>query len=342
MRIKLENSVRFFTILGLTVVYVGCSEDSQVPAIQQPEVTQFGAVSGIVSDAATGAPIPGALVALLDQRVEADDDGRYAFTHIQHSHALYLTVEATYYGTRMLDFALNTENLTMDVSLERLFGAVSGTITDTRTGNPVPGVSVGLLNQTVVTNSDGRYNFIRIPYSDGLHLTVKHADYQGKTHTFTLGVERLVLKFSLRPLTNTEAEIGEFLNRFSGLISSTDANNLEAIQNQFSEAYRAADDPITRFGVESGSIPADFNHVTPLVTALFEKYSVLEFRFHDIQVNAVHTRKISARLILDVISQKEPRLDMRRLTADCRMDFIKVESDWKIIFWQLFHVEVHL
>lgn len=339
---KYKSSFRLLTILSMTVAYVGCSEDSPVPTIQQPEATEFGAVSGNVTDAATGVPIPGALVTLLDQRVETDGDGRYVFTHIQHSDSLNLTVEATYYETKMLGFALNAENLTLDVSLERLFGAVSGTITDSRTGNPVPGVSVSLLDQTVETDSDGRYNFIQIPYSEGLMLTVKDADYQGKTHIFTLDVERLVLKIPLRPLTNTEAEIGEFLNKFSALIASTDANNLDAIQNQFSESYQAADDPITRFGVESGSIPADFNHVIPLVTALFEKYSVLEFQFHDIQVNVAHTREVSTRLILDVISQKEPRLDMRRLTADCRMDFSKVESGWKIIFWQLLHVEVHL
>ena len=242
----------------------------------------------------------------------------------------------------MPGFALNAEKLTMDVSLKRLFGAVSGTVTDTRTGNPIPGVSVSLMDQIAVTDSDGRYNFIQIPYSEGLNLIFKHADYEALSRTFALDVERFVLKIPLRPLTNAEAEIGEFLNRFSALIASTDANNLEAIQNQFSVSYRAADDPITRFGVESGSIPADFNHVIPLVTDLFEKYSVLEFQFHDIQVNVAHTREVSTRLILDVISQKEPKLDMRRLTADCRMDFSKMESGWKIIFWQLLHVEVQL
>ena len=59
--------------------------------------------------------------------------------HIQHSDSLNLTVEATHYETKMLGFTLNAENLTKDVSLKRLFGAVSGTVTDTRTGNPIPG-----------------------------------------------------------------------------------------------------------------------------------------------------------------------------------------------------------
>ena len=337
-----NSKFRILTILSMTVAYVACTEDSPAPTIQQPEATAFGDVSGVVIDAATGVPIPGALLTLLDRRVKSDDDGRYTFTHIQHSDSLSLTVEATHYETKMLGFTLNAENLTKDVSLKRLFGAVSGTVTDIRTGNPIPGASVGLAGRTEVTDSDGRYNFIQIPYSEGLNLTVNHADYQGISHTFALDVQRLVLKFPMRPLTNAEAEIGEFLNRFSALIASTDANNIEAIQNLFSEIYRAADDPITRFGVESGSIPADYNHVIPLVTNLFQEYSLLEFQFHDIEVNVVHTREVSARLILDVISQKEPHLDMDRITANCRMDFSKAESGWKIIFWQIFHIEVHL
>lgn len=339
---KIKNTYRLLTILSLTVAYVGCSENSPVPEIQPPETTGFGNVSGIISDAATGDSIPGARVSLLDQRVEADSDGRYVFTHIQHSDSFNLTVEAKHYDTKVRGFSFNAENLTLDVSLERLFGAVSGIVSDTRTGNPVPGVTVGLLDQLVTTDSNGRYNFIHIPYSEGLMLTASDADYQGSTHTFTLDVERMVLKIPLRPLTNTEAEIGEFLNGFSALIASTDVNNLEIIQNQFSESYRAADDPITRFGVESGSIPADYEHVIPLVTELFQKYSVLEFQFHDIHVNAAHAREVSTRLMLDVISQKEPQLDMGRLSADCRMDFSKESSYWRIIFWQLHHVEVHL
>ena len=339
---KFKNTHRILAIFSLAVSYFGCSDDPPAPKIQAPEAPEFGNVSGIVTEAATGNPIPGAQVFLLGQRMEADGDGRYVLTHIQHSDSLNLTVEAKHYETKMLGFSLNAENVSLDVALERLFGAVSGTITDTRTGNPVPGVSVSLLDRTVTTDSDGRYNFIQIPYSEGLMLTAKDADYQGETLTFTLDVERLVLKIPLRPLTNTEAEIGEFLNGFSALIASTDADNIGTIQNKFSETYRASDDPITRFGVESGSIPANYNHVIPLVTELFEKYSVIEFHFHDIQVNAVHAREVSTRLMLDVISQKELELDMRRLTANCRMDFSKEESGWRIIFWQLLHVEVHL
>ena len=342
MRMKCTNGSRLLTMLSLAVACLACSDDTPAPTVQQPEATEFGDVSGVITDAGTGNPIPGAIVTLLNQRVEADVEGRYVFASIRFSDTLNLFVEVAYYESRTRTIALNAENLTLDVSLKRLFGAVSGTITDTRTGNPIPGVTVTLLDRTVATDSDGRYNFIQIPYSEDLNLTVKDADYEGKTQTFTLNVERLVLKISLKPLTNPEAEIGEFFNDFSALIESTDVNNIEAIQNQFSETYQAADDPITRFGVASGSIPADFNHVIPIVTELFEKYSALEFQFHDIQVDVAHAREVSARLILDVLSQKEPRLDVRRLTAECQMDFSKEESGWKIVFWQLSHVDVQL
>lgn len=56
---KIKNTCRLLIILSLTVAYVGCSDESPVPKIQPPETTGFGNVSGIITDAATGDPIPG-------------------------------------------------------------------------------------------------------------------------------------------------------------------------------------------------------------------------------------------------------------------------------------------
>jgi hypothetical protein len=194
---KYHSRFRLLALLSLATAWGGCSDGTPATTIQQPEETTFGDVSGVIADAGTGNPIPGATVTLLNQRVEADNEGRYVFTRIRHSDTLNLTVEATHYESRTRTFVLNAENLTVDVSLNRLLGAVSGTVTDTRTGNPIPGALVTLLDQTVATDSDGRYNFIQIPYSEGLNLTVKDADYEGKTQTFTLNVERLALRISL-------------------------------------------------------------------------------------------------------------------------------------------------
>jgi hypothetical protein len=228
------------------------------------------------------------------------------------------------------------------VAEEPKFGAVSGIITYAGTANPIPGVVVNLLNQTVETGVDGRYVFTQIAYSDALNLTVNAPDYEPQTRTFALQIDRLFLDIALTPLTNPVAEIQQFFDTFSALVESRDMNNLKAIQAHFSEAYLAADDPVTRFGLATGVIPANFEKVIPSITALFEKYNRIKFEFHDIQMNVIHARKASTRLTLDVLTEKGPRPDRNNVTIECQIDFRKEDSDWKATFWQLFKVDVHL
>ncbi len=228
------------------------------------------------------------------------------------------------------------------VAEEPKFGAVSGVITDARTGNPIPGAVVSLFNQTVETGVDGRYAFTQIAYSDALNLTVKATDYEPQTQTFALKVDRLFLDIALMSLTNPEAEIQQFFDTLSALVESRNMNNLKALQAHFSEAYLAADDPVTRFGLATGVIPANFEKVIPSITALFEKYNRIKFEFHDLQMNVIHTRKASTRLKLDVLTEKGPRPDRNNVTIECQIDLRKEESGWKATFWQLFKVDVHL
>ena len=230
---------------------------------------------------------------------------------------------------------------------ERQLGAVSGIITDANTENPIPGVMVTLLDQTVEVDVmevgvNGRYVFTEIPHSEMLNLIVKAADYETHTRTFALNVEHLVLSISLKPLTDPEAEIRQFLDTLSALIESIDAENLEEIQAHFSEVYLASDDPVTRVGLGTGVIPGNFEKVIPSITKLFETFNGIQFNFNDIQVDITHTRKVSAQLNLDVITEKGPRPDRQQVTAECEIHFRKEESDWKAVFWKLFTVDIHL
>ena len=225
---------------------------------------------------------------------------------------------------------------------EPQFGAVSGTITDAKTGNPIPGADVRLLDQTVETGADGKYTFTQIAYSEALSLAVNAPDYAPQTLTFAFNVERLVQDIALIPLTNPEAEIRQFFDTLSALLESRDMKNLEAIQAHFAEDYWASDDPITRFGLATGVIPANFENVIPSIKALFEKYDVIQFKFHNIQVNVTHARKASTRLNLDIHSEKGPRPDKNDVGVECQIDFRKEGAEWKATFWQLFKVDIRL
>jgi hypothetical protein len=351
---KCQINRLFLLILIWAMTYFGCGEDSFSPSVQQAKVPQqkedlqkeedpqLGTVSGIITDATTGNPIPGATVHLLDQTVETGADGRYVFTQIGYAEALNLAVTDVDYEPKTHGFELSVEHLPLNISLIPNFGAVSGIITDATTGNSIPGVTVNLLNQTVETETDGRYIFTQIAYSEALSLTVVDADYKSKTQVFELRTDHFLLNIPLTPLTNPEAEIQQFLDSFSALIESMDMDNLEAIQAHFSETYLAGDDPVTRFGLATGVIPARFEEVIPSISKLFEKFDAIQFRFQNIQVDVTHSREASARLTLDVISEQGPRPDRKAITVECRMDFRKEGLKWKVVFWQLFKVEVLL
>ena len=248
------------------------------------------------------------------------------------------------FGLTIAIFACD-EDLPVDsvqVVDEPRFGAVSGKIIDAKTGNPIPNAVVTLLGQSVKTEGDGRYSFTPVDYADSLTLTVEATDYATQTCVFVLNVDHLGLDIPMPPLTNPDEEIRQFLNTLSTLIASMDAENIEAIQFHFSEIYAASDDPVTRFGLATNVIPANFDKVIGSITTLFEEFDLIQFQFLEIQVEVTHARKAAARLKLDIITEKGLRPDRKEIIAECQMDFRKEESDWKIVFWQLFEVDIRL
>lgn len=346
-------SMSLFLILIWVIAGLGCGEDSPSPSVEsgeeseqtpaaKEETPRSGTVSGIITDATTRNPIPGVAVSLLDQTVETGIDGRYVFTNISYSDNHNLTLININYQPKTERFELRTEQIVLDISLTPKFGAVSGVITDATTGHPIPGVTVNLLDRTIKTATDGRYNFTQVGYSEALSLTVTDIDYQPKTQNFELRTERGTLNIPLMPLTNPEAEIIQFLGVFSALIESMDMGKLGTIQGLFSETYLAGDNPVTLFGLATGVIPATFDGVIPAITKVFEEYDAVQFRFRKIQVDVTHAREVSARFTLDIISEKGPRPDRKEIIVECRMDFRKENSVWKIVFWQLFKVDVLL
>ena len=345
---KFQINLCFFLILIWVITSVGCGDDSSSPSVEPGEESeqtpaekapQFGTVSGIITDIKTGKPIQGVTVSLLDQKVETGIDGSYVFTEIRYSDSHKLIVRGIDHQPKMTPFKLRVEQVQLNISLDPKFGAVSGVILDGTTHNPIPGATVKLLDRTITTEANGKYNFIGVPYSENLSLMIIATDYQPKTESFELRIGRVGLNVSLTPLTNTEAEINQFLERFSALIESLDMSKLGTIQGLFSETYLASDDPVTLIGLAAGVIPATFGEVIPTITAVFEKYNALQFQFNKIQVEVTNSRQASARLTLHIISEQGPRPDRKEMIVDCQMDFRKEDSGWKIVFWQLFNIE---
>ena len=222
------------------------------------------------------------------------------------------------------------------------YGTVSGTVVDAGTGNRIPGSTVTLLGQSYETGVDGNYTFQGVLYEDVHTLTVTDPDYKPYSQPVVLNQERFVVDIVLTPLKDPVVEIQEFFDSFAALLESVDMENIEAIEALFSETYVAADDPATLFGVASGIIPENYADVVLAMTQLFQEYVSLQFLFQDIEMDITHARKAAATLQLDVNAEKGVERDLREIKASCKFEFRREERDWKIVYWQLFELDIRL
>jgi hypothetical protein len=222
------------------------------------------------------------------------------------------------------------------------YGTVSGTVTDAGTGNPIPGVLVTLFGKAILTGIDGVYTFQEVLYGDAHALVAEDMHYKPHNQTVALKQERLTVDIALTPLKDPVLEIQEFFDHFSDLLESVDMENIQAIQDHFSETYVAADDDATVFGVASGIIPENYEDVDPAVTQLFMEYTFLEFLFKDVEMDVTHAKKAAVTLRLDVNARKELEEDLREIKADCKFEFRREGPDWKIVYWQLLAIDIRL
>ena len=222
------------------------------------------------------------------------------------------------------------------------FGTISGTVTDAGTGNPIPGVVVTLLGRAVKTGIDGVYTFEYVLYGDMHALVVEDMHYKPHNEIIAFKQQRLIVDVALTPLKDPGLELQEFFDSFADLLESVDMENIEAIQALFSETYAAADDDATVFGVASGIIPENYEDVVPAMTQLFMEYTFLEFLFKDMGMDIAHAKKAAVTLRLDVNARKELEEDLREIKADCKFEFRREGTDWKIVYWQLLAIDIRL
>ena len=93
------------------------AEDPIEPEPEKPVVLEYGTVSGTVTDAGTGNPIPGATVKLLGASVETGAEGVYTFQGVVYGDAHPLIVEDVDYKPYNQPIGLNQERLIVDVAL---------------------------------------------------------------------------------------------------------------------------------------------------------------------------------------------------------------------------------
>ncbi|HCJ09660.1 MAG TPA: hypothetical protein DHW14_00640 [Clostridiales bacterium] len=152
------------TLRAVATDLVGLTAESTV----RVTVRNTGAVSGRVTDRASGLPLAGAAVTLLSgpllpvATTTTDEDGLYSFDDVLTGSYL-VRASAAGYGVEAVG-AVVEAGLTagVDLALEPQPGAVSGTVRAAGTGRPLAGATVravheGVLAAEGVTDAAGRY-----------------------------------------------------------------------------------------------------------------------------------------------------------------------------------------
>lgn len=142
-----------------------------------------GSISGNISDSLTTNPIEGALVNVFDSDIlvgftKTDVNGNYSIPSL--TPAFYTVVaSADNFQTQAVGATvLSNVTTTVSLALDPLGGTIAGVVTDSSTGNPIPGASIQVFKDltvivSVLTDPNGTYSVTDI--SPGNYSVVANA-----------------------------------------------------------------------------------------------------------------------------------------------------------------------
>ena len=159
----------------------------------------LGIIEGTVTDSSTGDPIEGATVTANGYSNITDAEGRYS---IEVPPGTYnVTASATKYvsQSKTATVTSNTKT-TLDFALTPLNGTISGTVTDSSTGDPIAGATVTINGISVSTGTDGTYS-IEVPPGT-YNVTVSADGYEDSSNTdiTVVAEETTPVDFELTPI----------------------------------------------------------------------------------------------------------------------------------------------
>lgn len=153
---KTNHLIKLAALLVLCYVMVGCGKE-----------TKLGSIFGTVTDYVTGDPVSNANVRLNPggETTLTGSDGSYQFNDVANGN-YSLSLSKNGYVDLDDDYVIEIENgnsVHRDLRLKQeVFGAISGTVVDLETGEPIAGALVTLSpgGMNIYTGDDGRFEFL--------------------------------------------------------------------------------------------------------------------------------------------------------------------------------------
>lgn len=152
-----------------------------------------GTITGAVTNAQTGTPLPGVLVEALDNRnsilasATTDAAGSYTIASLSPATNDRLRLSADTFVAQVIGFSIAAgQTKTVNAALSPVAGALSGTITDAVTGAPLAGTSIrvftseGITLQTTSTAADGSYTIPSLA-PGSYSIVIAEEGYAGQT-----------------------------------------------------------------------------------------------------------------------------------------------------------------
>ncbi|MBD3183850.1 hypothetical protein GF312_16315 [Candidatus Poribacteria bacterium] len=222
---------------------------------------------------------------------------------------------------------------------EIIYGSIQGIVTDTETKEPIQGATINITEQTVVTNADGKYIIEEIELSDNINITASAEGYEDYNNTTQLDQKLLFININLSPVDSPSFQIIQVLNSVSYNIELLDTNKISTIQSYISRDYVAANDVTTMIGIAAGVLPPDYAGFSEAITKMTEKYDLLKFSFSDPSFEFDGDNKALVITKFEVYAETKPKpgdpAKKWEISIDGRIDFIKEDDNWKMIYWQL-------
>lgn len=130
-------------------------------------------ITGTVLDKDSQQPLAGKLVRGGDSAIVTDDAGKFSFTGLADGSKIKVALIGYEEADQVVD-ATTPANLTISIQST----SFSGSLTDTKSGKPIPNAVVKTDDQMVISGEDGKFSFSDLKHDDNTVLKVRAPGYK--------------------------------------------------------------------------------------------------------------------------------------------------------------------